>query len=252
MNTVLKPFTNLVLGIGTVFLLLSCSKVIYLTEVKPGSVRIDKTAVAVDPSVSALIAPYKLRLDSTMHKVIGYTDMELVKNKPNSSLGNWFADILFDQAVQVKPELDFAIQNYGGLRIPSIPKGEITVGKIYELMPFDNTLFIMHLDGATTKQLLDRIADYGGWPISKNLSFTAEYGEARQIIIKGKAFDPGLAYWVALPDYVANGGDNCAFLEGKEGIDTGLFIRDLIIRHLQEKFEKAETVKVDLTERIKD
>lgn len=235
-----------------VFLFISCSKQVYVTEVRPSAVRIDKTAVVVDPAISAIIAPYKIRLDSTMHKIIGISETELVKNKPNSSMGNWFADILYAEAVKINPEVDFAVQNYGGLRIPSLPQGNITVGKIYELMPFDNTLYIMHLSGEITKKLLDRIADYGGWPISKNITFTAEYGEARRVFIKGKPFDINTYYWVAIPDYVANGGDNCSFLVGQEAQDTGLFIRDLVIRHLEERYKAGEIIKADLEERIKE
>jgi 2',3'-cyclic-nucleotide 2'-phosphodiesterase (5'-nucleotidase family) len=236
----------------TVILTTACSKQIYLAEVRPGTVRIDKTSQTVDPSISALIVPYKMQLDSTMNKVVVYFDDELVKNKPNSSLGNWFADAMFEKAYSIDNKVDFAFQNYGGLRIPSVAAGPVTVGKLYELMPFDNTLFIMEMPGSILQQLLDRIADYGGWPVSKNISFVAEYGKAKSIIIKDSEFSPDSVYRVALPDYVAQGGDNCAFLTELKALDTGILIRDLIIENLEKLNSQGIRLKADHSIRIKD
>jgi 2',3'-cyclic-nucleotide 2'-phosphodiesterase (5'-nucleotidase family) len=47
-------------------------------------------------------------------------------------------------------KVDAAFINYGGIR-SYIAKGEITVGKIYELMPFDNLIVLQDLKGAVFK-----------------------------------------------------------------------------------------------------
>ena len=235
-----------------VILTTACSKQIYLTEVRPGAIRIDKTSQSVDPTISALIVPYKMQLDSTMNKVVVYFDDELVKNKPNSSLGNWFADAMFEKAYSIDKKVDFAIQNYGGLRIPSVAAGPVTVGKLYELMPFDNTLFIVEIPGIVLQQLLDRIADYGGWPVSRNISFIAEYGKAKSIIIRDSEFSQDSINTVALPDYVAQGGDNCDFLTELKALDTGILIRDVIIENLEMLNSKGLRLKADHSIRIKD
>lgn len=234
------------------FLFSSCSKQIFLTEVKPRSIRIDKTSQSVDPSISEMITPYKVRLDSTMNRVVAYVETELIKAKPNSAMGNWFADAMLDKALEIDKSVDFAVQNYGGLRIPSIAAGPVTVGKLYELMPFDNTLFILELQGSVIQQLLDRISDYGGWPISRDISFVAEYGQAKEVLVKGTSLNKDQIYKIALPDYVAQGGDNCHFLIDAKSVDTGILIRDLIIQNLEMLNSQGKQLKADNSIRIKD
>ncbi|HPQ20929.1 MAG TPA: hypothetical protein PK147_03710, partial [Saprospiraceae bacterium] len=84
-----------------------------------------------DPVIDSIIQPYKAVLDSKMKRVIAYNPVVLEKQKPNSNMGNWFADLLGDIAVKEwGNKVDFAFQNYGGIRLPSIGKGNISVGTI--------------------------------------------------------------------------------------------------------------------------
>ena len=221
----------------------------YITE-------LDYTRIDLEPSfpseseIEKIIAPYKEKLGNEMDEILAQNEQDLRKQKPNSFLGNWFTDILHEQGEKLTNlEIDFAAQNHGGFRIPVVPKGPIPVGKIYELMPFDNTLIILELDGSTTKKLIDRIADYGGWPISKGLSFVLDDGKASNILINGKALDLQGTYTIALPDYVANGGDDCEFLKGQKAINTGVFIRDVVINYLRQ-FPSSDNITVDKTKRI--
>ncbi|MBL0145080.1 MAG: 5'-nucleotidase C-terminal domain-containing protein [Chitinophagaceae bacterium] len=39
--------------------------------------------------------------------------------------------------------------NYGGIRLPAIPAGNITRGKIFELAPFDNIIVLQKISGKT-------------------------------------------------------------------------------------------------------
>ena len=146
--------------------------------------------------------------------------------------------------------VDFACQNYGGIRIPALARGNVTVGSIYELMPFDNTLKILTIDGPTTQQLLDRIAEKGGWPISRTLSFTIDNDRATNIVIKGQPFDINNSYKVALPDYIADGGDDCSFLLGAPAETDDRMIRDIIIDWLKGLPDDKKTLEVDETPRI--
>ena len=170
-----------------------------------------------------------------MNKVIGETAGAFTKGQPESTLGNWFADIIYEQSCKYygKP-IDFATQNYGGLRIPSLPKGELTKGKIYELMPFDNMVVILELDAATVVQLLERIAAQGGWPTSKQLRFEIKDDKVQNIQINGKPFDYDKTYLVSLPDYIANGGGRCFFLKDQKRNETGKLVRDALLEYIVE------------------
>lgn len=147
-------------------------------------------------------------------------------------------------------EVDFALQNYGGLRLPSLAKGELTVGEVYELMPFDNQLVVLNLNGVVMKKLVDAIADKNGWPVSRGLSFVIEDRKATDILINGQPFDPSKTYRAAVPDYVANGGDQSDYLTDLDQEESGVFIRDIIIEHLEELQEHKLPIVIDHTERI--
>ena len=208
---------------------------------------------ALDAEIEAFIAPYRAKMAKEMDVVVGTIDQELKKQRPNSNMGNWFTDLLEDSAKETFPDtkIDFAVQNYGGLRLGSIPAGDITAGKIFELMPFDNTLVCLELDAKTIQQLVDRIAEYGGWPISRSLAFTIRDSAAVDIKIKNEALNPNIKYQVVMPDYIANGGDNCHFLKDKKRQDSGVVIRQVLIKYLSDKMAEGISPAIDDTQRIK-
>lgn len=231
--------------------LFSCGKVYHVAEVKPRSYRIEKASYPVDTKVAAKIEPYKLRLDGIMNEVLSYNDEELTKGKPSSSLTNWFADVLLTETQKmVQDSLDFAIQNYGGIRISSLPPGEVTLMKVYEMMPFDNTMYVLELKGETVQQLFDKIAESEGWPISRNVYFEIAFGKAKNIKIKGTPLSLDKIYRVAIPDYVANGGDNMSFLRDCKVHDTHTLVRDMLVTHLRDLKAKGLHIIADKTPRI--
>ena len=176
----------------TVLLLSGCSKkqYVYVADIDTDYIRVNKYSAKEDKTVKDMIAPYKEQLDAEMNVVLGVIADDMVKARPNSNLGNWFADLLQTISnIEFDGYVDFAVQNYGGLRVPVVAKGDLTVGDIYEVMPFDNKLVVLNLSGEKTLLLLNRIADYGGWPISSNLTFSIEDDKATNIMIKGEPFD---------------------------------------------------------------
>lgn len=204
-----------------------------------------------DPSIEAMIKPFREQMAEEMDVVLGELTEELVKTRPNSNLGNWFTDILYEEANKMFfNEVDFAIQNYGGLRVSSLPAGPVTVGKIYELMPFENTLVVLDMEGKVLHRLLNSIAEKNGWPISKNLSFRMEEGHAMDIMIKGEEFDLSKTYRVAMPDYIADGGDQSDFLKHLPKEESGVFIKEIIIAHLEELQELEKPIIIDSEKRI--
>ncbi|NNK89244.1 MAG: hypothetical protein HKO89_01435, partial [Saprospiraceae bacterium] len=50
--------------------------------------------------------------------------------------------------------------------------------------------------------------------------------------------------------YIANGGDNCDFLIDVPQDNSGLFIREVIIEHLEELMAKGDKIIIDKSKRI--
>jgi len=218
--------------LGLLITLSGCIRVYHIAREEPQTIRINEKIAAStsDSEIESLIAPYKAQLDQQMNQVIGKSAMELVKEKPESSLGNWVADAILDSAVRhTGKDYDLAMSNYGGLRISSLPAGEITKGKIYELMPFDNYLVVLSLKGDVLMRLFERIADYGGWPISRGVQLSIRDSLVHQVTLHGLPIDSQRIYTVVISDYVANGGDRCDFLEEQPRENLEVYFRDALI-----------------------
>lgn len=243
----------IILAISTsvIFLLSGCKYVQHHANIEARQLRIDTQMLVQDQEIEAMIQPYKETLEDKMNEVIGILDDDLQKHKPNSTLGNWFADVLAKQgAVIFDEDVDFAIQNYGGLRIPEIKKGELTVGQIYELMPFDNTFILVDLRTQDVLALAAKMAQKGGWPISEAISYTLQDTVASDIMIHGEPLANDKVYKVIIPDYIANGGDNCHFLVDLPRKESSILLRDGIIDYVRQETKAGRTLHVDNSKRI--
>lgn len=228
-----------------------CSRKTYVADADVAYTRIDDRVTATDPATEALIAPYKAQLDAAMNEEIGAFAEEMVRSKPNSNLGNWFADALLTEVNHnLDVAVDMAFQNYGGMRLKSIGAGPITIRTIYELMPFENEVVILTADSTQVQQLLDRIANYGGWPVA-GVIFTIDQGLAHSVMVQGEPLRSGKNYRLAISDYIANGGDKCFFLKDLPREPMGLKLRDMLIDHLKRKEQEDWLIPANTEERIK-
>lgn len=238
-DMLLKKF-SIFLALVSILTIISCAKnKAYLVSSANKNINISDDTGKADPNILKMILPYKGSLDAKMDEEIGMLTGTMEKEKPNSPLLNFMGDALLNIAQKKYPSLkiDGAIMNYGGIRLTSIPKGTLTVRRMYELMPFDNTMFFVTMDSVTVKKLYDRIADYGGWPMSKGMAFELVDGKANNALSNGQALNSKNEWLFAIPNYVAEGGDNCAFLLDAKREDTGLLIRDILIEYIRDQHD---------------
>ena len=223
---------------------ISCKSINYLSEVKAKRIDVSSESnLTPDPAITKLITPYKIELDKVMNQVIGETAIDMKKERPESTLGNWMADAIHRKAEEKLGEpIDFAIQNYGGIRIPEIKKGAITRGKIYELMPFDNKILVLYLDKAEVEELVQHIVNARGWPVSYSIKINQLTEEDITVLINNEPLVEGKIYKVALPDYIANGGSRSYFLKDKKRADLQYFIRDALIQDVVDFAAKEEAI----------
>jgi 2',3'-cyclic-nucleotide 2'-phosphodiesterase (5'-nucleotidase family) len=203
-------------------------------------------------SIDKYLKPFRDSINGIMNIPIGEAQADLRKERPSGSLGNMVADALLKRAQSQYPSTVGAICNYGGIRINQIPKGKISKGKIFELLPFENELIILEVKGNILNEWMQHIAKDGGWPIafsskvviesSKNQSGLLDSvneedgGSSIKTRIESKQyFNEQDTYYIATNDYVANGGDNCNFLKPCKQIKTGLIIRDVVLGYIQTK-----------------
>ena len=217
-----------------VLFIMGCKSTIYVANTDLTYNRVATLEDDFDAEIEQIILPYRKELKATMDEVIGELTVDLVKEKPESNIGNWLADMFFEEArLMTDGDLDFAVQNHGGVRVNSMGAGPITTGKVFEVMPFDNKVVIIKTDSSGLVSFLNHIAEGGGWPISKNLKFEIVDDLAVNITIRGLPIDSESSYSFAVPDYIANGGSGSNMLKSMERIEVDELIRDLFIRHIK-------------------
>jgi 2',3'-cyclic-nucleotide 2'-phosphodiesterase (5'-nucleotidase family) len=205
---------------------------------------------AADTALLNLVQPYLLEVNRTMNKVIGFTPTTMTKRLPESGLGNFMADCMLEMGTKkFGMPIDIAFMNQGGIRA-SINKGNITIGNVYELMPFDNLLVVQELKGSVLEALLNHIASDGGWPISKGSSFKIKNKQAVDIIINGKPLDRNATYITANSDYIAQGGSDAAMLKLFPFQNKGYLIRDALLEYIQLITASGKPVDAKIENRV--
>ena len=176
----------------------------------------------------------------------------LNKQLPESTLGNFVCDELMDYAHNnYNKPVDFCIYNYGGLRVGSIAKGNVSIGKIFELAPFDNYLVVVELGGADCKKLFDLVAENNGTPCSKELRLSIGNNKIVNATINNMAFDESKTYTIITNDYVANGGDKTEPMKNAKAVtNLNIMVRDALINNLRVKGKNGQSIKVTLDGRI--
>lgn len=227
----------------------SCAKHFVATQysfqqehLKPGS--------SVDERLSGIIKPYKDSLDKEMNVVLAISDTILTKSVPESDLGNLMCDLVLRKSKDYSGQnVDFTFLNNGGIRLPNLPKGNITLGKIIELMPFENLIDIMQVNGKTLDTLFNYMASKGGWQIS-GARYKIKDGKAKEITIQGIPLDLNTTYIIAVSDYLAQGGDNCTMLSHLPKTILSKSLRDAIVDGLKEMSLKREHIKSVIDGRV--
>lgn len=135
----------------------------------PVDARWDKTP---EPLMEQIVDKYKTSVDSIMSIVIGKSSQYMAPGRPETSLTNLSADIIKTEVQRdFGQPVDFAIINTGGIRNP-LMQGDITLGEIYSIFPFDNTLCLIKLKGSDVRELLNIVASRNGEAVSKDVHMT--------------------------------------------------------------------------------
>lgn len=158
--------------------------------------------------------------------------------------------------MKAKADTQIAITNGGGLRIPLIEKGNITMGKMYELMPFDNTLVKMELKGSDLKRVLENAignesigwGQFTGVKVYYDINKPLGSRILGMYLMDGTKVDMDKYYTVVTNDFMATGGDGYDFTGAKNVLDTGIPIREALVESLKELKAKGKELSVTKVE----
>lgn len=192
-----------------------------------------------DPNALAIYKEYRDILQPILDEVVGITDTELshdrFKHQGTSPLGKWTCDVMRKEA-----GTQIGITNGGGLRT-SIAKGNITMGNLYEVMPFDNTLVTMKITGAQLKKVIEHgiYNDKYGWVQVSGVKVYYDKDKEAGNRISDMFLDDGTKiemdklYSVVTNDFMSTGGDEYDFSGAIDMHDTNIPIRDALVKALK-------------------
>lgn len=230
--------------IGLSISFFACHRPMHIAQTSGEILMIDSTLDAIqDTSYLAHIAPIQKDLEEQLKAPIGYAPNTLEVHQPECTMLNWASDALFEIAKQLCPnQVDMAIVNIGGMRC-NWGAGDITFRHVFELMPFDNELVVLTLQGKDILALCQQFADYGGQGVA-GLRMKAEKGIVKSAKIAEKEIEPEAYYTIATSDYLSQGNDGMAPLKNHVEIwKSEEKIRDLYIEYIKQV--KVVQAKVD-------
>ncbi|WP_121630229.1 bifunctional metallophosphatase/5'-nucleotidase [Tropicibacter alexandrii] len=202
-------------------------------------------AVTEDEATKARITEAAAPLEEIRNKVVAEAAEPIEGNRDvcramECSMGNLVADAMLDR---VKDQgVEIAIANSGGLRA-SIGAGEVTMGEVLTVLPFQNTLSTFQVSGATIVEALENGVSQieegaGRFPQVAGMTFTvdpsAEAGSrVSEVMVGGAPIDMDKMYGVVSNNYVRNGGDGYKmFTDAENAYDFGPDLADVTAEYL--------------------
>ena len=242
------------------FLLFSCHSTRLVSE---NNIPVQHT-LPQDSTTIMWLNPYSDSVNKIMDSIIGYTDTSLNKIRYNSritqvqettaNLSRVCSDYVYNSAntwlkTNHKIGCDMVVLNQNGFR-NDISKGAITIGSVFEVMPFDNEIVILKLSGTQMDSLFLFIAKLGGSPVSNLLLDITESSYSKAVIGNAR-FDSRRDYYVATNDFVYKGGDNFTMLKYPEEVyNTGILVRDAILEGFKSEYSETKHIQAKPFARI--
>ena len=232
--------------------LVSCSHKIWtITQATSIKIPIDSTTETLaDKDYETYLQPIKQKVDAKMNIVIGQAAETMKGHGPESLLSNFSSDTYRQAASEyLGSNVDISVVNLGSLRTV-VTAGNITVGKVFELMPFENELVIIWLRGDKLQELIHFFASVGGEGIS-GLRMSIKDGKAVDVTIGGKPLDTEKLYSIATNDYLAGGNDKMIQLaQYEKRVNTNIKIRNMLLNHIKKETQKGNKIQSKLDGRI--
>ncbi|NLR99628.1 LysM peptidoglycan-binding domain-containing protein [Rhizobium sp. P38BS-XIX] len=181
------------------------------------------SSIKPDPAIAARVQEMAKPIEELRKKVIGRSQGPIegareICRVQECSMGNLVADAMLDRTKA--QGINIAIQNGGGLRA-SIAAGDVTMGDVLTVLPFQNTVATFQLTGANVKAALENGLSQidegaGRFPQVAGLKYSFDKSKpagSRLVSVdvqegtEYKPLDPEKTYGVVSNNYMRAGGD---------------------------------------------
>ncbi|SPJ30177.1 bifunctional metallophosphatase/5'-nucleotidase [Falsiruegeria mediterranea] len=208
-------------------------------------------AVVEDEATVARIAELAQPLDEIRNKVVASAASPIEGDRAvcriqECPMGNLVADAMLDRVAD--QGVTIAIANSGGIRA-SVDAGDVTMGEVLTVLPFQNTLSTFEISGqgvidalengvSQVEEVKGRFPQVSGITFTFDASVAPNEGRVSDVMVASEdgfvPIDPGATYLVVTNNYVRNGGDGYKVFSGddKNAYDYGPDLADVTAEYL--------------------
>ena len=186
-----------------------------------------------------------------LQEIVGYSEDEYDKRRPESGLSNFAADVIRAIAEEKTGEhVDVGLTNFGGIRT-SLPKGAVRVYDIFSIFPFDNSLVTFDIKGSDLRRFYEQMASRRVEAVS-GVQMEIADRKLVKVLVGGEPLDDAKTYKFATINFLMDGGDGVVLSDvAFNRIDTHVWIRDAIAEYLKAQTARGETISLHPDGRVK-
>ncbi|MDO9578933.1 MAG: bifunctional UDP-sugar hydrolase/5'-nucleotidase [Candidatus Cloacimonadales bacterium] len=206
-----------------------------------------------EPGIADSILAMQQRAEVGMDEVIGEAAIYLSRSGSGTQnlIGNLVCEAMLDYA-----EADFAFLNLGGIRA-DINAGPVTYRDVFDVMPFDNQVVMMEVDGKFLKDIIEmRVSGsrhglrVAGVEVVINRN-RENYDRVTSLLIGGKPWQADKIYKVVTTDFLLQGNAGLAMLTKIPEDKITRYEQDLR-EAIVEYIRKQSPVEIKIDNRWKD
>lgn len=185
-------------------------------------------------------------------EIIGYSEEEYSKKRPESGLSNFAADVIRIIAEKKTGEkVDIALTNFGGIRT-SLPKGAVRVYDIFSIFPFDNYIVVFDIAGSDLRRFLEQMISRRRVEALSGVEIEISDRVPLKLDVAGAPIDDARTYKFATVNFLMDGGDGVVLSDvAFNRIETGIWIRDAIVEYLRDRMARGETISLRADGRVR-
>jgi 2',3'-cyclic-nucleotide 2'-phosphodiesterase (5'-nucleotidase family) len=239
--------TSPILLIVSLLAVTSCTRYFVGKPVQLRTVSVSDTTsapqTALSQGVKSYLQPYSDSLGAKMNAVLAQSPRRLSKGQPESELGNLMADLLREMGSErLGKPVDVAVTNSGGIRT-DLPAGSITLGDVYQVMPFDNELVALTLTGDVMKKVVEYIAQRREPQSGLKLTISKASNQLTEALVNGQPLDPKKSYVLLTSDYMATSSDMAKIVANPQNYQVlGYLMRDAMADYLRRKGQQNQII----------
>lgn len=176
------------------------------------------------------IKPYRDSVEWEMNEVIAHADTSFIPERPCGNLNNWVADAVFtNQTKTVRLNTPIlCLLNTGSLRT-TFNKGNVTIGDVFKVMPFDNTVVWATFSIDILPEIANYLVGSGGEPIAGAKLLNGK-------IVLNSTPPNASEVIIITSDYLVSGGDKMTFFKKAKNLNyTGKLLRDCLIEEARQQ-----------------